>query len=124
MHATKTTKDRVEAILNTMMPPMVLEQVQASLGSGASSVYHQYEMATIAQSDLCGFTKIASNLKPTEVVQFISELFGLFDQLTDKFGVYKVETVGDAYIGAQAEHPLTAENSPSSVIQFGIAMIT
>jgi len=127
LKATETTKERVESILRTMMPPMVLEEVQNSLKDNAGSggfTHHQYELATIAQSDLCGFTKIAASLKPTEVVKFISELFGRFDQLTDKFGVYKVETVGDAYIGGQAEYPLTEENSPTKVIQFGIAMIS
>jgi class 3 adenylate cyclase len=122
-NATKTTKERVEAILRTMMPPMVLEQVQEATDPN-TSVTHQYECATIVQSDLCGFTKIASGLKPTEVVKFITEIFGLFDDLTNEFGVYKIETVGDAYIGGQAEHPLTEKNSPSSVILFGIAMIS
>merc|ERR1719198_851807 len=107
-----------------MMPPMVLEQVQSSRSGQTTSLHHQYEMATLAQSDLCGFTKLASTRKPTEVVKFISELFGMFDKLTDQFGVYKVETVGDAYIGGQAEYPLTERNSPSTVIQFGIAMIS
>lgn len=127
LDATRTTKDRVESILKTMMPPMVLEEVQSSLTDtpgGSGFTHHQYELATIAQSDLCGFTKIAASLQPSEVVKFISELFGAFDKLTDKFGIYKVETVGDAYIGGQAEYPLTAQNSPTSVIQFGIAMIT
>jgi class 3 adenylate cyclase len=120
-HATKETKDRVETILKTMMPPDVLVEVQGS--PGGSLPHHQYEMATIAQSDLCGFTKIASQLEPVQVVQFIGELFGKFDELTDKYGIYKVETVGDAYIGGQAEYPLTKINSPTSVIQFGIDMI-
>lgn len=127
LSATENTKKRVEAILKTMMPPMVLAEVQDSLKDNAGSsdfTHHQYELATIAQSDLCGFTKIAAGLKPTEVVRFISDLFGKFDTLTDKHGVYKVETVGDAYIGGQAEFPLTEDNSPTQVIQFGIAMIS
>ena len=31
------------------------------------------------------------------------ELFGLYDDLADEYGIYKVETVGDAYIAGQAE---------------------
>lgn len=37
--------------------------------------------------------------------------------------VYKVETVGDAYIAGQAEPPLTSENDPPSVIRFGLGMV-
>jgi len=120
-HATTTTNNRVNAILNTMMPPLVLKEVKQSTSSALP--HHSYEMATVAQSDLCGFTKLASKRAPQEVVKFITEIFGCFDRLTDKYGVYKVETVGDAYIGAQAEYPLTVKNSPSSVIQFGISMV-
>merc|ERR1712217_112737 len=41
----------------------------------------------------------------------------------DKYGMYKVETVGDAYIAGQAEPPLTDRNSPVDVILFGLEMI-
>jgi Adenylate cyclase, family 3 (some proteins contain HAMP domain) len=69
---------------------------------------HRYAVATIAQSDLVGFTQFSSSRQPQEVVEFISEIFNKFDVLTDKYDIYKVETVGDAYIGGQADPPLTA----------------
>jgi class 3 adenylate cyclase len=117
----RTTKERVQSILETMMPPLVLEQIRNSPSGWRA--HHTYEHATLAQADLCGFTKLASTRTPVEVVQFIGELFGAFDLLTDKHDIYKVETVGDAYIAGQAEEPLTLVNSPTSVIEFGIAMI-
>eukprot|EP00928_Gymnodinium_smaydae_P073687 TRINITY_DN5683_c0_g5_i1.p1 TRINITY_DN5683_c0_g5~~TRINITY_DN5683_c0_g5_i1.p1 ORF type:complete len:1236 (+),score=280.77 TRINITY_DN5683_c0_g5_i1:91-3798(+) len=112
---------RVESILNTLMPPMVLDEIR--LGHGSLSLSHRYERATIAQSDLCGFTKLASTRAPDEVVAFIGELFEVFDQITDRRNVYKVETVGDAYIAGQAERPLTRVNDPASVVLFGLDMV-
>lgn len=53
----------------------------------------------------------------------MGELFGAFDSLTDKHGVYKVETVGDAYIAGMAEPPLTKEYFPNKVIYFGLDMV-
>merc|ERR1719240_2103959 len=93
------------------------------MSSSATPPSHTYKRVTIAQSDLCGFTKLASTRKPEEVVSFISELFGLFDELTDKYEIYKVETVGDAYIAGQADYPLTHKNKPISVILFGLDMV-
>ncbi|CAJ1371342.1 unnamed protein product [Effrenium voratum] len=120
--AVELTHERTESILNTLMPVMVVEDLRdISLSQGFPS--HHYRHATIAQSDLCGFTKLASTRRPEEVVEFIGELFGLFDQLTDKYEVYKVETVGDAYIAGQAEAPLTHKNSPMSVVRFGLDMV-
>eukprot|EP00401_Gymnodinium_catenatum_P072656 CAMPEP_0117480556 /NCGR_PEP_ID=MMETSP0784-20121206/12450_1 /TAXON_ID=39447 /ORGANISM="" /LENGTH=1084 /DNA_ID=CAMNT_0005274995 /DNA_START=8 /DNA_END=3259 /DNA_ORIENTATION=- len=120
--AADMTQQRVESILRTLMPPMVVEELRAS-PTLETLPSHKYFRATIAQSDLCGFTKLASEREASEVVGFIGELFGLFDDLTDKHKVYKVETIGDAYIAGQAEHPLTYRNSPLSVVLFGLDMV-
>lgn len=114
---------RIGHILETLMPPLVLEQIRAA-PLHVAPPSHQYKHATIAQSDLVGFTNLASSRSPLEVVQFISELFGVFDELTDELEVYKVETVGDAYIAGQAEFPLTKNNSPLTVVKFALAMVS
>lgn len=114
------TQDRVETVLSNLMPKKVLEEIKMSPGLGKS---HSYDHATIAQSDLCGFTQLASDKTPEEVVNFVEDLFGRFDCLTDDYFIYKVETVGDAYIAGMAEHTLTSVNSPIKVVQFGMAMI-
>ncbi|CAE7263943.1 GUCY2C [Symbiodinium sp. KB8] len=116
------TRQRIDAIASTLMPPMVVEEMR-SLPFDAPLPSHKYQRATIAQSDLCGFTKLASTRMPQEVVQFIGDLFHLFDDLTDKHQVYKVETVGDAYIAGQADLPLTQKNHPVSVVLFGLEMV-
>jgi class 3 adenylate cyclase len=110
---------RITGILATLMPPMLVKDLR----SGLSEQHHNYKAATIAQSDLCGFTKLASTRTPQEVVKFVSDLFGRFDELTDVHGVYKVETIGDAYIAGMAEQPLTERNEPVSVVLFGLDMI-
>ncbi|CAK9107331.1 unnamed protein product [Durusdinium trenchii] len=116
-------------------------------------IQHHYHRATLVQSDLIGFTRMASLKPPEAVVKAVSvpslgwpgcrrevsraerrssgvcaelqpaDLFGLFDGLADEYGIYKVETVGDAYIAGQAEPPLTLDNYPPNVIRFGLKMI-
>jgi len=118
MKAVQNTGTRTKGILDTLMPPLVVEKL---LKNPKQS--HQYRHATITQSDLCGFTKLASTATPKEVVKFMSQLFGRFDDLADKHGVYKVETIGDAYVAGVAEPPLTKDNSPISVVFFGLDMV-
>eukprot|EP00428_Durinskia_dybowskii_P038789 CAMPEP_0170277562 /NCGR_PEP_ID=MMETSP0116_2-20130129/38774_1 /TAXON_ID=400756 /ORGANISM="Durinskia baltica, Strain CSIRO CS-38" /LENGTH=1208 /DNA_ID=CAMNT_0010528851 /DNA_START=100 /DNA_END=3725 /DNA_ORIENTATION=+ len=117
----KISEERTNYILGTLMPPLVMDEIRRDPLSALPS--HLYRHATIAQSDLCGFTQLSSKKAPTEVVKFVGDLFGAFDQLTDKHGVYKVETVGDAYIAGMAEKPLTQHNSPVSVVIFGLDMV-
>lgn len=47
---------------------------------------------TILYSDIVGFTTLASELVPKEVIKMLSELFTDFDSLAMKYNVYKVQT--------------------------------
>ncbi|CAE7389002.1 gcy-21 [Symbiodinium natans] len=115
-------KTRIEGILDSMMPKLVINELQRASPDDALPSHH-YFRATVVQSDLAGFTRLAGLKSPEEVVRTISHLFGLFDEEADRLGIYKVETVGDAYIAGQAEPPLTEENRPPSVIDFGLSMV-
>lgn len=122
-HALGETKERMEHILNKLLPPLVLSELRLLPETEQTGCTHLYKQATIGQSDLCGFTKLASTRTPREVVEFISDLFGAFDALTEKHNIWKIETIGDAYIAGCAEEPLTPENSPISVLLFGMDMV-
>jgi len=126
----KESTRRIHGILQTLMPAEVLETLH-KLGPGRTPSHH-YNQATITQSDLCGFTQLSSTKTPHEVVGFMGDLFGRFDALASEFGIYKVETVGDAYIAGMAWvtgengaplQKLTEKNSTLQVVKFGLAMI-
>jgi len=120
LSSAKLVQQRTATIIKTLMPPLVVKEMCMLQGRLPS---HPFKEATIAQSDLCGFTAIASKRNASQVVKLLGDLFGRFDVLTEKFSIYKVETVGDAYIAGQAEQPLTITHSPTAVILFGLAMV-
>jgi class 3 adenylate cyclase len=117
------TRSRADGILRKLVPPDVYEEIKEMPGSHFSPPSHKYRRACIAQSDLVGFTKLSSTKTPIEVVTFMSDLFGRFDDHSDKRGVWKVETIGDAYIAGMADKPLTDEMSAVSVVLFGQDMV-
>jgi class 3 adenylate cyclase len=55
-----------------------------------------FKAVTIFFSDIVGYTDISSTLDPTKVMSMLDRLYQEFDSLTRKFGLFKVETIGDA----------------------------
>lgn len=56
-----------------------------------------FENAAIFFSDIVGYTSMAGDLSPLEVMSMLNEVYTQFDALAQKVGVYKVETIGDSY---------------------------
>lgn len=57
-----------------------------------------HDCVTIFFSDIVGFTDISTNLTPGEVSDMLDRFYTKLDALADEMELFKVETIGDAYM--------------------------
>eukprot|EP00049_Salpingoeca_infusionum_P008184 m.132642 g.132642 ORF g.132642 m.132642 type:complete len:578 (+) comp13940_c0_seq1:2404-4137(+) len=81
-------------VLDDVFPPHVAE----ALRQGKKIEAEHYDCVTIFFSDIVGFTNISSTLLPEEVCDMLDRLYHKLDMLADKHELFKVETIGDAYM--------------------------
>jgi guanylate cyclase len=85
---------RSESLLRNILPGEIAERLKA----GASVIADTYEAVTVLFVDIVGFTPLAQRLSASELVALLDRVFRELDGLSERYGLEKIKTVGDAYI--------------------------
>ena len=97
-------KEKSEQLLLNILPAEIADRLMRTNESPAE----HFEEATILFADIVGFTSISARIEPMQLVAGLNQIFSAFDQLTEKYGLEKIKTIGDAYMvvgGLPASRP-------------------
>ncbi len=107
-----------EKILHKTLPPVIADRLIA----GEKDIADRYDAVSILFADIVGFTPLSARLSPREVVHILNDLFSRFDQLTKKYGVERIKTIGDAYM-IVAGAPEVVEDHAERLAKTAFAML-
>ncbi|MBK7406906.1 MAG: tetratricopeptide repeat protein [Saprospirales bacterium] len=115
----ETERERSENLLLNILP----EATATELKMHGKAEAKQYESVTVLFTDFKSFTQIAEKMPPEYLVAELDECFREFDRITERYGVEKIKTIGDAYMCAGGL-PLPNPTHPVDVVHVALDMLT
>ncbi|XP_033486347.2 guanylate cyclase soluble subunit beta-2-like [Epinephelus lanceolatus] len=109
---------KTENLLYAMLPKHVANQLK----EGKAVEAGEFKECTILFSDVVTFTNICSLCEPIQIVLMLNSMYLRFDRLTTVHNVYKVETIGDAYMVVGGV-PIPVSSHAERVANFALGMI-
>lgn len=89
-------REKSERLLLNILPEPIAQQLK----EGQNAIADRFAEVTILFADVVGFTKLSERVSPEELVNLLDKLFSEFDLLSDRYGLEKIKTIGDAYMVA------------------------
>lgn len=89
-------QQRSENLLLNILPSLVADELKKKGHTNAQ----YFEDVSVLFADFVGFSKIAEQLKPQQLVSELDTAFRAFDSIIAKYNLEKIKTIGDAYMCA------------------------
>jgi len=87
-------RKRSENLLLNILP----EKIAKRLKKEEHPIADYFENASILFIDMAGFTVFSDGRNPKDVVNMLNDIFTLFDNIAEKYGLEKIKTIGDCYM--------------------------
>ncbi len=111
-------REQTERLLLNILPQPIGERLK----QGEHTIAEYFTNVTVMFADIVGFTQLASHLSPIELVDLLNQIFSEFDRLTERYGLEKIKTIGDAYM-VVGGLPVPISNHAEAIAQMALDML-
>ncbi len=94
--ALREAQERAENLLLSILPASIAERLKSS----PQTIADQFTDTSVLFADVVDFTPRSNGLTAADVVGLLDRLFGEFDELSERYGLEKIKTIGDSYMVA------------------------
>ncbi|MCF8448453.1 MAG: tetratricopeptide repeat protein [Taibaiella sp.] len=106
----ETARKQSDGLLLNILP----EEVAQELKSTGTTTAKHFDNVTVLFTDFVNFTQAGENMSPQNLIDELHNCFKAFDEITGKYNIEKIKTIGDAYLavcGLPSPDPKHAENA-------------
>lgn len=117
-------KDKTDMLLLNILPLDTANELKLN----GKVVPKRHEKVTVLFTDFKDFTKHAQDLPPEKLVETVDIYFSEFDNITKKYNLEKIKTIGDSYMCAgglpieKEDHPLDIAHAAIEMLDFVVKM--
>jgi guanylate cyclase len=109
---------KADRLLLNVLPAEIAETLKES----EDTIADHYESVSVLFADVVGSTPLFATLAPTEVVDWLNEVFSVLDELVERHGLEKLRTMGDGYMVGSGV-PGTREDHSRALVACSLDMI-
>lgn len=113
---TEMLRAQSERLLLNVLPVTAAERLKRG-----EPVADQFDEVSVLFADIASFTPHSARNTPAQVVTSLNQIFSAFDELTEKYGLEKIKTIGDAYMVVSGM-PQPCANHLDALVEMGLEM--
>ena len=119
VRAAITERSKADRLLLNVLPAQIAETLKDS----DDTIARHYDSVSVLFADVVGSTPLFADLEPTEVVDWLNEVFSVLDDLVDQHGLEKLRTMGDGYMVGSGV-PATRDDHAGALVGCSLEMVS
>ena len=119
-YVTSANREREKA--NKLLLNVLPKEIAPILKASSQTIADYYASASVLFADIVGSTPLFSDMEPAAAVDWLNEIFSMFDELVDKYQLEKIRTIGDNYMVASGV-PTTRPDHAQALAHLALDML-